>query len=559
MRLTMTGLHGLAELQRIPEALRFERDARDPARAQQALLRRFAAENGDTAFGRHHGIGEIRDLKDLQRRVAVQTYADVQPWIARQMLGEARVLSAERPILFASSTGTTGAPKRTPTTPTFRRDFQRTVLVSMFQVAARFPAAFTGQVLYFVAPREIDRAPDGTPIGYTSGFNFSTMPRLVRTVYAWPYEVFCVQDHAAQTYLLAWLAAMSPVTMVAGIFPHALLDLLRAIEGFAEPLVRDLRRGKLRDDIRLTESERRFFERLARTDERAASRIEHAARGAGGKLPASAALPHLRLVYCWTGASAAYYIPELKRRLGPQVAVRDAIYAANEAWGNVTFGEDELGGPVAITSHVFEFVREADWERGVRDGVLADELVVGERYRLVVTTSAGLYRYDLADIVECTGYYHGTARIRFSHRAGASLSLVGEKLNEAHVTHAVSRVLSEVGIDAAFFTAVPRFLPTPRWQVALELRSVVSDSALEALRIKIDQALGVAASDYEDLRKSELDPLALMILEPGEHERNRRALVEKGRQDAQLKVVHLMTDPDALASYRVRSWIEAKG
>src|SRR5206468_5546659 len=104
-----------------------------------------------------------------------QTYADVEPWVARQMAGEERVLSAETPVFFASSTGTTGAPKRTPTTPRFRREFQRTVFVSMAHVAMRFRAAFTGQVLYFVGTRELERAPCGTPVGFTSGYNFATL------------------------------------------------------------------------------------------------------------------------------------------------------------------------------------------------------------------------------------------------------------------------------------------------------------------------------------------------------------------------------------------------
>ncbi len=555
-RIDVTALQVLAEVQRVPEALKFECAAQHPARAQEKLLRQMVRENADTAFGRAHGLADVRTLSDLQRRVPVQTYADIESWVARQMNGEPRVLSREKPVFFASSTGTTGAPKRTPTTPTFRREFQRTVFVSLAQVAARFPSAFTGQILYFVGPHEFDRTPDGTPIGYTSGYNFKTLPPLVRRLYAWPYELFLVKDLDARTYVAAWLAALGNVTMVAAIFPLALLHLLRAIEGYAEPLARDLRRGTLRDDIKLTPEERAFFNALARTDTRAAERIERASRS-DGNLPVDAVLPDLRLVYCWIGASASYYVAELQRRLGPNVAVRDAIYAANEAWANVTFGETVLGGPVAVTSHVFEMIREADWDRGVREGTFAESLVEGERYRMVATTSAGLYRYDLGDIVECTGHYRKTARIRFARRAGASLSVVGEKLDESHVTAAVAGALARAELVAAFFTAVPRFVPSPRWQIALELTSMPSDAALEALRADVDRSLGVAAADYAVYRKTTLDPVALVLLAPGEYDRVRRSLIEQGGQDAQLKVVHLSTDPEALARWRIQRVVEA--
>lgn len=543
-RLRASGLQLLGELQRVPDALGFEIAARDPEKAQTELLQRVMRENGDSDFGRRHRLGEVRSLRDLQSRVPVQTYADVEPWIRRQMNGETNVLSKETPVFFASSTGTTGAPKRTPTTPTFRREFQRTVFVSMAQVAARFPAAFTGQVIYFVGPRELDRAPCGTPIGYTSGFNFTTLPPMIKKLYAWPYELFEVKDLDARTYLSAWLAAMSPVTFVAAIFPLALLHVLRAVEGFAEPLARDLRNGTLRDDIALTEKERAFFTAFAKRDVLAADRIESAGRS--GSLPVSAVMPHLKLVYCWIGASASYYVPELKRRLGEGVAVRDAIYAANEAWGNVTFGEDVLGGPVAITSHVFELVAE-----GKEEGTLPHDLVVGDRYRILATTGAGLCRYDLGDLVECTGYYRKTPRIRFVGRAGASLSIAGEKLDERHVTQAVARALAAAGLEAAFFTAVPQYLPRPRWRLAIELTRDLDDAALSSLRDAIDRALGEEADDYRVYRKSTLGPLSLVVLERGEHDRTRRALIAKGGQDAQLKVQNLLVDPEALAGYRI--------
>jgi hypothetical protein len=557
-RAAATGLQLLGELQRIPEALRFEAAARHPERAQRTLLREMIAANADTAFGRAHRLAEVRTLRDLARRVPVQTYEDVEPWIARAMRGEERVLSADRPVFFASSTGTTGEPKRTPATPRFRREFQRTVLVSMAQVALRFPGMFTGQVLYFVGSRRIDVAPCGTDIGFTSGYNFTTLPPVVRRLYAWPYELFLVKDLDARTYLAAWLAAMAPVTFVAGIFPLPLLHLVRSIEGYAEPLARDLARGTLRDDLALSPEERAFFERLGRRDARAADRIATEARREGGRLPARAVLPHLRLVYCWIGASASYYVPELARRLGPNVAIRDAIYAANEAWANVTFGEDTLGGPVALTSHVFEFVREDLWDTGTREGVGPDALEVGQRYRILATTGAGLYRYDLADIVECSGHYHATARIRFVRRAGASLSLAGEKLDEAHVTRAVSAALLEAGLEAPFFTAVPRPLPHPRWELAIELAPGTrkGDRALEALRADVDRRLGEEASDYKIYRKTTLGPLALRLLAPGEHERVRRALIAKGKPEAQLKVTHLVTDPEALANWHVERTVE---
>lgn len=554
-------LQALGELQRVPAALAFERAARDPERAQREVLLRTIDEIGSSAYGVAHGLASVRSLADLQARAPITTYDDVAPWVRRQMKGERGVLSREEPVFFASSTGTTGEPKRTPATPTFRGDFQRTVLVSMAQVAMRHPEAFTGTVAYFVGKWDEGRAESGVPIGFTSGFNYVTLPRAIQKLYVWPYELFTVPDFEARAYLAALLAATSPVTLVAGIFPLALLAWARAIEPWAERLERDLRDGTLREDLALSPEHRAFFAGRLRRDARAADRVASEARANGGRLPLWAVMPSLRLVYCWNSASAGHYIPELRERLGGRAAVRDAIYAANEGWGNCTFGEDVLGGPAAITSHFFEYIEADGWERGVREGVGAHALEVGKRYRILLTTTSGLVRYDVGDIVECNGIYRRTPRLFFSRRAGAAFNLVGEKVAEPHVASAVRESLDAYGLRAELFTAVPRFTPAPHWEIWLELEGPVpGDAELEALRSHIDGALGRAAADYALYRRARtLAPATLQVVAPGEHARVRREAVAAGRPEAQLKVQNLLPDPDAALPYRVARVVVASG
>src|SRR5690606_19317477 len=105
-------------------------------------------------------------------------------------------------------------------------------------------------------------------------------------------------------------------------------------------------------------------------------------------------------------------------------------------------------------------------------GVGVEGVEPGRAYRLLLTTSAGLWRYDLGDVVRCTGHYRGTPKIHFERRASASLNLAGEKLDEAHVARAVSAVLDRRRLRATFFAAEPRFAREgrrPRWELVLEL------------------------------------------------------------------------------------------
>ena len=66
----------------------------------------------------------------------------------------------------------------------------------------------------------------------------------------------------------------------------------------------------------------------------------------------------------------------------------------------------ENGSVAAYNSFFYEFIQVSDDKLENRSPKLLDELELGERYCVVVTTNAGLYRYNTNDIVEVTGFYH---------------------------------------------------------------------------------------------------------------------------------------------------------
>jgi hypothetical protein len=89
---------------------------------------------------------------------------------------------------------------------------------------------------------------------------------------------------------------------------------------------------------------------------------------------------------------------------------------------------------LAIRSHFFEF-RAVDGQRA-NDGshtLLADELSAGRRYRVVVTTQGGLYRYQLCDEVDVVGFKGEVPLLRFVGKTDDISDIVGEKLDAAQV------------------------------------------------------------------------------------------------------------------------------
>src|SRR5688500_10993056 len=94
----------------------FRDECRKPTETQERLLSQVIANNQQTAFGKAHRFSKIASFAHFQRRVPITTYEDLKPYIDASLRGEPSQLTAQRPVLFATTSGTTGASKYIPVT-----------------------------------------------------------------------------------------------------------------------------------------------------------------------------------------------------------------------------------------------------------------------------------------------------------------------------------------------------------------------------------------------------------------------------------------------------------
>lgn len=548
-------MHRAAQVMRTPAAAQFLMAARDPRGHQRRRLMALLRANADTEFGRAHGFATMRDEDDFRARVPLMSHDTLKPWVDRLLAGERGLLTAQDPVFFGRSSGSTGTPKAIPITEAFRADFQRAALTSMWFAYWRVPQAFRHKILYFVAPRTTGRAPSGAELGNISGYNFTEMPEQIRALYAWPYALVEIEDTRTREYVALHVAAQQKISIIAGIFPVGVLQLIQAIDTHAPALAAHLSAGTWPEWLAWTDAQRQAFEPYRRIDPEAAARCRAAAEA-----PASArcalVFPELRAVFCWRSATAGLYVPALQERLGAHVQILDTVYSATEGWSSVVCAEDEDGGPVALTSHIYEFLPErvvlesgGDVEamQGART-LMVDELEDGQRYSIVLTTSAGLYRYVLGDLLEVCGFWRGVPRVKFARKHGAAYNLGGEALEEPQVTRAVGEVLAARGLRAMWFACVPVTGTKPRYDLYLEPAADAWDDARAAgLAEAVDEALcRINYSWQVDRQAGALDPPALRLVRPGAYTDQLERWASAGRASGQLKLNHLIIDPARL-------------
>jgi hypothetical protein len=521
---------------------RFEEAVKDPAAAQQARLSAILSANADTEFGRLHGFGRIKTPSDYRAAVPVRDWAGFEPFIAKMVEGEKNVLTSENVLFFARSSGTTGNPKHVPVTESFLQEYRTGRRVWMRQVLQTFPGLVRGTLLTIHSPRIEYRTPAGVPCGSITiplGMNNLGLS-VAKGFHDIPMEIFHIADFDAKYYCILRFALQSDISMIGAINPSTVMLFCKKLAEFAPRLARDLRDGGLEPGECIDPIlKARLKRKLSPAPEMAAA-LEGSLSKNGFVKPAEV-WPGLCGLLSWKGGSAPFYLRQFPKWFG-DLPVMDYGYGATEGNFSIAMSAEGDDGVLIPNGHYMEFIPE-DCSTESTPAVGMEALVPGGRYRVIITASNGLCRYDINDIVECTGMYARTPRVRFIHKGGSMLSITGEKVGEAHVVEAVTAACAECGIEPVGFTATIRLAETPYYLLGIEVSHGFNEGGLVHLGEVFDRALRRVNMEYDAKRESlRLERPAVLLLEAGVYAGYREAQVKAGAPDAHCKPPHLSPD-----------------
>lgn len=528
---------------------------------QEARLLEIVRRNRDTVFGREHRFGEIDGLQAFRERVPVRGYDEFEPYVRRMLAGEADVLVAGRPFFFAQTSGTTGAAKYIPVTREYLKEYRAPRRIWMRQVMQAFPGLLKGKVLGMHSPKIEGRSEAGVPYGsITVAFSGSPDEPKLRTrdlgYDPSPRRLFLLSDFERRYYAVLRMAAQENLALVGTINPSTMVLLAKKLDAHAEALAEDLEAGTLRGLDDLPEPLQSELRARLRPAPEAARRIREA-RAKHGRVVATELWPELRGLLAWKGGSAPFYLRQLEHWF-PGLRVMDYGYVATEGGFSVPLSPEGARGVVAVTGHVLEFVPEEAAAGGrFEPAFLADELEIGATYRVLVTGSHGLYRYDINDVVRCVGRYANCAEVEFLHKGGNMLSITGEKLGESHVVTAFDRAVRETGLELAGFSVSLELGDPPRYVFAVEPRAPSSEAALSGFLEAAERALSEANLEYGAKRASgRLGAPALLELQGGAYEEERKRRVAAGAPDSHVKPPHLVRELARLEAFGVARRVE---
>lgn len=529
---------------------RFEQATQDPVAAQLRKLRQILRRNRDTEYGREYGFGSINSLTEYQEAVPVVTYEDVKERMDRVTRGEKNVMTAEDPVMFAKTSGTAGDAKYIPVTPTCQgRDHSDQMRTWFYHAIKDHPGVFKGKAMSLVSPAVEGHAPSGVPFGSTSGHIYKNMPGVIRGTYAVPYDVFGIEDYETKYYVLMRLGLQMNVTLMATANPSSIIKLCEMANSHADNLLRDLADGTIRPELDIDPHILWEIKKVLRPRKAWAAQLEQARARRNGRLLPVDYWPNLTMIGCWKGGTVGAYLQRFPEWFWPEsddvvIPVRDWGYLSSEARGSIPLSDHGSGGVLTVGTNVYEFVEASELESAPDTpqswtflGV--DQLDVGQEYYIFFTTTGGLYRYDINDVICVVGKYNETPLITFRRKGRGATSITGEKVTVNQVIEAFERSMKDVGVAVEHFK-VEADVENANYLFMAEARSGIDEATRRPLLHALEKNLSRLNIEYEAKRKSlRLGPPRLLIMKAGWYDRQKKALIAEGKRLFQAKTICL--------------------
>ena len=452
-------------------------------------------------------------IEKFQNKIPVVNYEDIKEFVEKEKVGKSNVLLSDKIKLFELTSGSTSDVKYIPYTEKFLKSYMNGVFAWIYNLYQNNKRLFLGSSYWSVSPilkREAVTS-GGIRVGIeddTSYFD-KVSAFFLNKLFTVPKEIKNIQN--MEDFLLitaVFLLLSENLAMISVWSPSFLMILLDFIEKNHKVICQIVKSEDLGTEFfadknlgnkkyfqiiqkkyrKLWKKNRskfliNYFEKyekniLSKNDKTQNLEIteknneneimaenKNLETKSGNKIVEnfvdySVIWEKLSLVSCWADSDSYEIFIKLKEKLNPNKKNMNLKFQGKGLMSTeciVSFPLENVknGSVAAYNSFFYEFIQVSDDKLENRSPKLLDELELGERYCVVVTTNAGLYRYNTNDIVEVTGFYHKIPIVKFVGRINNFSDIVGEKLKNSFVEKQVLTTLEENNIKSEFLLFAP--------------------------------------------------------------------------------------------------------
>ncbi len=466
---------------------------------QQRILSQLIETGKKTLFGKSVHLTDVPDYQSFKDSIPLQDYEGLRPWIEKIKEGGQHVLWKGQPLYFAKTSGTTSGIKYIPITkesiPNHINTARNALLCYM---AESGNTHFADGKLIFLSGSPVLERVGGIPTGRLSGIVNHHVPSYLRSNQLPSFETNCIEEWELKLSKIVEETLSANMTLISGIPPWMQM----------------------------------YFDALI---------------AKSGK-PVGELFPNFS-VMVQGGVNFEPYRAKLMESIGRKVDTIE-LFPASEGFFAFQDTLDQQGLLLNTNSGIFfEFVPTAEVGKPNPKRLSLAEVKVGENYSLIINSNAGLWGYEIGDVVRFVSL--DPYRLMVVGRTKHFISAFGEHVIGEEVEYSLQKACQEFAASVTEFTVAPRVSKDQEkscHEWFIEFDQPPAD--LKAFALCVDKHLQQKNVYYKDLITGAiLNPLQIQVVTKGGFINYMRSIGKLGGQN---KVPRLSNDrgiADGLISY----------
>ncbi|HEX7757751.1 MAG TPA: GH3 auxin-responsive promoter family protein [Niabella sp.] len=415
---------------------------------QEALLKELVKTAAITQFGKAHRFTEINDYKSFTQSVPIRDYEKLKPYIEEIKAGKHNVLWRGQPIYFAKTSGTVSGTKYIPITKdSISNHINGARNALLCYMGETGNTAFADGKLIFLSGSPVLERVGGIPTGRLSGIVNHHVPRYLRKNQLPDYETNCIEDWETKLNKIVDETINQRMTLISGIPPW--------MQMYFDELIK--RSGKLVGEL----------------------------------------FPDFS-VMVYGGVNFEPYKPKLFESIGRKV---DGIETFPASEGFFAFQDTQTEPGLLLNTNsgiFFEFIPSEEIGKEHPRRLSLREVEVGVNYALIINSNAGLWGYDIGDMIRFVSV--NPYRLVVTGRTKHFISAFGEHVIGEEVEYSLLKTAKEENVQITEFTVAPYISKDKgksyhEWFIEFENEP----RSMQQFAEKIDACLRKKNAYYDDL------------------------------------------------------------
>src|SRR5699024_10501350 len=364
----------------------------NPIQAQEKVFAELIEKAKNTAFGKDHDFKNIKTFKDFAENVPIRDYEELKKYINRIRKGEKDVLWPGKPLYFAKTSGTTSGAKYIPLTkesmPTHIEGARNAMLNYIEETGnSKF---IDGKMIFLQGSPELTKE-NGIPVGRLSGIAAHYVPSYLQKNRLPSWKTNCIEDWEQKLKAIIDETIDEDMTLISGIPSWVQM----------------------------------YFENLVEKTNR----------------PVGEIFPNFDL-FIYGGVNYEPYRKTFKKLIGKDIPSIE-LYPASEGFFAFQDQQKHLGMLLRLDAVIFyEFVKADEFFEENPKRLTLGEVEKNVNYVMIISSSAGLWAYNLGDTVQFTTLK--PYRVVVSGRLKHFTSAFGEHVIGKEVETAMKNTLNEL-------------------------------------------------------------------------------------------------------------------